>query len=143
MKFQAERIDAQSISGYGPGWVAVGGEKITSSVILGAHGLRRLWNVATFEELTREDMVQLSAIDAEVMLMGCGDRARFLPPSWQAPLFERRIGLESMESFAACRTYNILAAEGRNVVLALIQPPCELGTSPSDPQNVPGNEDSE
>ena len=45
MKFSPERIDAQSISGYGPGWVAVGGEKIHDSVILGAQGLRTPWPV--------------------------------------------------------------------------------------------------
>lgn len=128
MKFQPERIDAQSISGYGPGWVAVQGEKITSSIILGAHGLRQPWTVEEFDQLTPGHLIELAGIDAEVMLMGCGDRARFVPPAWQAPLLARRIGIECMDSFAACRTYNILAAEGRNVVLALIQ-----GGSESEP----------
>ena len=121
MKFQADPIDAQSISGYGPGWVAVDGETITSGVILGAQGLRQAWNVDSFDQLTREHLAELAQIDAEVMLLGCGARTRFVPPAWQAPMFERRIGLECMNSFAACRTYNILAGEGRNVVLALIQ----------------------
>ncbi len=127
MKFQPDHIDAQSISGYGPGWVAVGGEKITSGLILGSQGLRQPWDVSSFEQLTREHLLALAQIEAEVMLLGCGERTRFVPPAWQAPLFERRIGLECMDSFAACRTYNILAGEGRNVVLALIQSPASTG----------------
>ena len=121
MKFQAESIDAQSISGYGPGWVTVGGEKIESGVILSARGIKQLWDVNHFDQLTREHLAALADFEAEVMLLGCGPRTRFVPPAWQAPLFARRIGLECMDSFAACRTYNILAGEGRNVVLALIQ----------------------
>ena len=120
MKFSPERIDAQSISGYGPGWVLVGGEKITSSVILGSKGLRQPWEVQSFEQLTPEHFTHLATLEAEVMLMGSGERTRFVPPKWLAPLLVRRIGLESMDSFAACRTYNVLAAEGRNVVVALI-----------------------
>ena len=120
MKFSPERIDAQSISGYGPGWVAVAGEKIESSVILGAKGLRESWNVQSFEQLGPEHFAYLATLDAEVMLLGTGERTRFAPPKWLAPLYARRIGLESMDSFAACRTYNILAGEGRNVVVALI-----------------------
>ncbi|MGP1630212.1 MAG: Mth938-like domain-containing protein [Giesbergeria sp.] len=120
MKFSPERIDAQSISGYGPGWVAVGSEKITSSIILGANGVRQAWEVPSFEQLTPEHFVQLATLEAEVMLLGTGERTRFVPPKWLAPLFARRIGLETMDSFAACRTYNILAAEGRNVLVALI-----------------------
>ena len=123
MKFQPDRIDAQSISGYGPGWVAVGSEKIESSVILGARGLRLPWSPRRFEELTPEHFAELAALDAEVMLMGSGERTRFVPPAWLAPLFAMRIGLETMDSFAACRTYNILAGEGRNVVVALITAP--------------------
>ena len=120
MKFSPERIDAQSISGYGPGWVSVGSEKITSGVILGAKGFREAWPVQSFEALAPEHFAHLATLDAEVMLMGTGERTRFVPPKWLAPLFGRRIGLETMDSFAACRTYNILAAEGRNVVVALI-----------------------
>ncbi|ODS60890.1 MAG: hypothetical protein ABS38_12040 [Acidovorax sp. SCN 68-22] len=123
MKFSPERIDAQSISGYGPGWVAVGGEKIHDSVILGAQGLRTPWPVPSFEQLTAEHIAELATLEAEVMLLGTGERTRFVHPRWLAPLLARRIGLEAMDSFAACRTYNILAGEGRNVVLALIIAP--------------------
>jgi uncharacterized protein len=120
MKFQPERSDAQSITGYGPGWVSVGAEKIHSSIILGARGLRMAWPCASFEDLGPEHFEQLAALDAELILFGSGMRNRFAPPAWLQPLMARRIGVETMDTQAACRTYNILAGEGRNVIAALI-----------------------
>ena len=59
-------------------------------------------------------------VDAELIIFGSGVRNRFPPPAWLQPLMARRLGLETMDTPAACRTYNILASEGRNVVAALI-----------------------
>ena len=64
--------------------------------------------------------VQLATLEAELVILGSGTRNRFPPPAWLAPLMARRLGLETMDTAAACRTYNILAGEGRNVVAALI-----------------------
>jgi len=59
-------------------------------------------------------------------LFGSGSRLRFAPPAWLQPLMARRIGVETMDTQAACRTFNILSGEGRNVIAALI-----LDTPPS------------
>ena len=126
MKFQHESIDAQSISGYGPGWISVGPEKITDSVILSARGLRLPWHCARFEDLTPEHFAQLAELKAEVIVFGSGERTRFAPPAWLQPLMARRIGVESMGTQAACRTYNILVGEGRNVAVALLLEPGQL-----------------
>ena len=120
MKFQPDRSDAQTIQGYGPGWIGVAGERITHSVIIGAGGLRQAWPCARFEDLTPAHFEQLAGLDAELVIFGSGMRNRFPPPAWLAPLIARRLGLETMDTPAACRTYNILAGEGRNVVAALI-----------------------
>ncbi|MBY0455356.1 MAG: Mth938-like domain-containing protein [Burkholderiaceae bacterium] len=120
MKFQPDRASAQSITGYGPGWIGVGAEKISSSLVLGAQGLRMPWPCARFEDLTPAHFVQLAALEAELFIFGSGTRNRFPPPAWLQPLMARRIGIETMDTQAACRTYNILAGEGRNVVAALI-----------------------
>lgn len=120
MKFQPEHPDAQSITGYGPGWIGIGAEKVTDSVILGSRGLRLAWPCARFEDLTAEHFAQLAQLDAELIVFGSGARTRFAPPAWLQPLMARRIGVESMDTHAACRTYNILAGEGRNVVAALL-----------------------
>ncbi|AOG24750.1 Mth938-like domain-containing protein [Acidovorax sp. RAC01] len=120
MKFQPDRSEAQTISGYGPGWITVDGEKITHSVILGSKGTREPWACARFEDLTAEHFAQLALLEAELVIFGSGKRNRFPPPAWLAPLMAHRMGLETMDTAAACRTYNILASEGRTVVVALL-----------------------
>ena len=110
----------QTITAYGPGWISVDADKITSSVIISSRGERIAWNCGSFEDLTPEHFAQLAELDAEVVIFGSGARNRFPPPAWLQPLMARRMGLETMDTQAACRTYNILAGEGRNVVAALL-----------------------
>ena len=123
MKLQPDQSDVQSISGYGPGWVGVNGEKITHSVIIASKGQRIAWLAVRFEDLGPEHFAQLAALDSEVVIFGSGTRIRFPQPSWLRPLMERRIGIETMDTAAACRTYNILAQEGRSVAAALLLEP--------------------
>ena len=120
MKLQPDRFDVQSISGYGPGWVGVNGEKITASVIVASSGERIAWHASRFEDLTEEHFARVAALGIEVAIFGSGDRIRFPKPAWLKPLVEARIGLETMDTAAACRTYNILAQEGRHVAVALL-----------------------
>ncbi len=120
MKLQPDKSDVQSISGYGPGWIAVDGERIDSSVVISSTGLRLPWQCDRFADLGAEHFARLARIDTELVIFGSGDRIRFPDPLWLAPLMARRIGLETMDTRAACRTYNILAAEGRKVVVALL-----------------------
>ena len=122
MKFQPDPSSAHSISGYGPGWVAVGPEKIHHSIVLGPDGLRQPWDCERFEDLTPAHFARLAEIDAEMVLFGSGPRIRFVPPAWLAPLMQRRMGLETMDTAAACRTYNFLLGEGRRVAVALLLP---------------------
>jgi uncharacterized protein len=119
MKLQPDHSDAQTISGYGPGWVGVAGEKITHSVIIASGGERIAW-AARYEDLGPEHFVTLAELNVEVVIFGSGARIRFPKPAWIAPLAARRIGIETMDSAAACRTYNILAQEGRDVAVALL-----------------------
>jgi uncharacterized protein len=119
LKLQPDQSDAQTISGYGPGWVGVGSEKITHSVVLGSRGERFEW-AASFEQLGPEHFAQLAALKVEVVIFGSGPRLRFPRPAWIAPLAAARIGIETMDTAAACRTYNILAQEGREVAVALL-----------------------
>ena len=120
MKFQHERSDTQTITAYGPGWIGIDTDKVTASVVVGSRGQRIAWNCSRFEDLTPAHFAQLADLDAEVVIFGSGARNRFPPAAWLQPLMARRIGLETMDTQAACRTYNILAGEGRNVVAALL-----------------------
>lgn len=120
MKFQPDKANVQTVTGYGPGWIGVDGEKITHSVIVSSDGLRQAWPCTRFEDLTAEHFAELAKLETELVIFGSGQRNRFPPPAWLQPLMARRLGLETMDTAAACRTYNILAGEGRNVVAALL-----------------------
>jgi uncharacterized protein len=120
MKLQPDRFDVQAISGYGPGWVGVGTDRITHSVILSSSGERIDWEARSYEELGPAHFERLAQLQAEVVIFGSGGRIRFPRSAWLRPLAERGIGLETMDTAAACRTYNILAQEGRQVAVALL-----------------------
>ena len=120
MKLQPDAIQGPTITGYGPGWVAVNGEQVTFSLVLPSNGRRFAWGCKTFEDLTQLHFDQLATLDCELVVFGSGERIRFPDPAWLQALYARRIGVETMDTQAACRTYNFLAAEGRKVVAALL-----------------------
>jgi uncharacterized protein len=124
MKFQPDKVDVQTITAYGPGWVAVNGEKFTRSLLITSQGLKQTWTANAFDELSEPDFAPLASLGCEVLLFGSGNRLRFPKTEWLPALIAQRIGVESMDTAAACRTYNILAGEGRSVaaVLLLEQP---------------------
>ena len=98
-------------------------ERYSSSVVLLASGTVRPWGVARLDELTAEHFSELIGGDGpppELVLLGSGTRLRFVAPALLRPLIEQRIGVETMDTPAACRTFNILAGEGRRVVAALL-----------------------
>ena len=120
MKLEPDNFDVQTIQGYGSGWVGVQGEKIQHSVVIGSKGQRVDWHCKSFEDLTAAHFAQLAEFDAELVIFGSGSRLRFPQAAWLQPLMAKRMGLETMDTGAACRTYNILADEGRHVIVALV-----------------------
>ena len=124
MKLQPDKLDVQSILGYGSGWVGLGhngvAEKIERSIVIGSSGEKFDWQCARFEDLTEEHFTQLAATQPELVIFGSGTRLRFAPPVFMRTLMQKRIGIETMDILAACRTYNILAGEGRRVIAALL-----------------------
>jgi uncharacterized protein len=120
MKFHADKINVQSIKAYGSGWVQVADEKITESVIIGSRGERLPWHCASFEDLTAAHFEQLAGLKTELVIFGSGPRLRFVSPAMTQALIRQQIGMETMDTQAACRTYNILASEGRRVAVALL-----------------------
>ena len=124
MKLQPDRLDVQAILGYGPGWVGLGSngvaEKVERSIVIGSRGEKFDWNCARFEALTEEHFSMLAETQPELVIFGSGARLRFAPPALMRALMQRRIGIETMDTLAACRTYNILAGEGRQVIAALL-----------------------
>ncbi len=123
MKLQPDRIETQSVTAYGPGWIAIQGEKITHSVLITSEGLRIDWNCRSFKDLNAQHFAQLANLDVELIIFGSGEQLRFPQPEWLVEMMQRRLGLETMDTQAACRTYNILAGEGRKVAAALVLEP--------------------
>ena len=120
MKLQPDRIETQSITAYGPGWIAINGEKVTQSVVITSDGVRQIWGCNSFEELNLTHFSELANLNVELVIFGSGTRLKFPNPQWQVDLINKHVGLETMDTQAACRTYNILAGEGRKVAAALV-----------------------
>lgn len=120
MKFQPDVITTQFVQAYGPDWVQVANERLYSSVVLDSNGVRFAWNCQRFADLSAAHFEQLAQLQPELVLFGSGTRLRFPAAALTRALIERQIGLETMDVAAACRTYNVLAGEGRRVVVALL-----------------------
>lgn len=107
-------------TGYGEGYVQINGQNYGANLIVLPTRIIPDWHeggVATLSEAHFERMLEL---DCEIILLGTGKVLRFPHPSLSRSLLHARVGLEVMDSAAACRTYNILLAEGRKVAAALL-----------------------
>jgi uncharacterized protein len=113
---------ANLITHVGPDGIRVGQHRITRSAIVSATALIPDWPVNTIEALDWEALGPALRLDPEILLLGTGARAVFPASSLFAELAGRGIGLEAMDTAAACRTYNVLVFEDRPVVAALILP---------------------
>jgi len=121
MKLQPDAIaSANVITGYTESSVQVGAQSWSESLLLPWHGDVRPWGVVQFEQLGQAHFEAIAALEPELVLFGSGPRLRFASPQWLRPLMNKRIGIETMDTAAACRTYNLLVAEGRRVVAALL-----------------------
>jgi len=108
------------IRGYGPGQLRVGERTHTSSVIVTATTIIEDWRPASVQDLTAADLEPVLGLATEVVLLGTGAHQQFPDSAILRILYEQRIGVEIMDTSAACRTYNVLVSEGRSVAAALI-----------------------
>ncbi|MDE2441183.1 MAG: Mth938-like domain-containing protein [Betaproteobacteria bacterium] len=105
---------------YGDDFVAVNQEKYFANLILLPESIIQDWTSATVATLTEADMEALVKLGTEIILLGTGAKLRFPSGQLLRPFANAGIGLDVMDLQAACRTYNILAAEGRKVAAALL-----------------------
>lgn len=121
MKLQLDNpAGTNLIRGYGPGQLRIGETTHSTSLIVNASVVIAPWRPLTAQELTIEDLEPLLGLGPEVVLLGTGARQQFPDAQVLRLLYEQRIGVEVMDTSAACRTYNVLVTEGRNVAAALI-----------------------
>ncbi|BBB66701.1 hypothetical protein UNDYM_2448 [Undibacterium sp. YM2] len=110
----------QTITAYEKDSVEINAITYTYSLIVLPETKPQQWSATSFEQLSAEDFAQIEATIPDVVILGTGNKQRFVHPKLTAALAAKRIGVECMDNQAACRTYNILMAEGRKVALALI-----------------------
>ena len=121
----------QTVTGYEESAVEINAKRFEHSLIMLPEVPPVAWPVTAFDALSAEHFAAIEATDAHVVIFGTGARQRFVHPKLITALTARRIGVECMDNKAACRTYNILMAEGRKVALALLfeTPPANAQTA--------------
>ena len=121
MKIERDQPGGRNtFTGYGEGYVEVGGKRYHESLVVSADRIVAAWPAKSVDELSADHMAAIVELSPEIVLLGTGPVFHFAPPALLAPLYKAGVGVEVMDTPAACRTYNILLGEGRNVVAALI-----------------------
>ncbi len=120
MKIELERAGLNRIRQYGPGRITVNDTVLQQSFLLTPDQLYGDWLVTGVEALTETHFRRIAEIAPEVVLLGTGATLRFPAPAVMLPLIKAGIGLEVMNTPAACRTYNVLMGDGRRVLAALL-----------------------
>ena len=121
MKIEREQAEGKNLfTGYGDGYVEVNRARHSASLVVNGERLVTDWPAASIDALTADHLAAIVELKPEIVLLGTGREFRFPEPALLAPLYKAGIGVEAMDTPAACRTYNILLGEGRNVVAALI-----------------------
>ncbi len=110
----------QTVTAYDDSSVEINAIRFTHSLIVLPELQPLAWDVQHFSQLQAEHFAPIDALLPDVVILGTGARQQFIHPKHISMLTNRRIGVECMDSKAACRTYNILMAEGRKVALAII-----------------------
>ena len=129
MKIERERAEGRNaFTGYGEGYVEVNRARYSESLVVSGERLVTAWPAASVEALSADHMAAIVELKPEIVLLGSGATFKFSDAALLAPLYKAGIGVEVMDTPAACRTYNILLGEGRNVVAALVVVPAKAGT---------------
>ncbi|MFG6447333.1 Mth938-like domain-containing protein [Roseateles sp. BYS180W] len=121
MKFQLDQPQGgNTISKHQEGCVWVNARAYQHSLLVPWQGDVQAWPATRLDELQESHFEQVLALRPELVVFGSGSRLRFVHPRLYRALIDARIGVETMDLAAACRTYTVLASEGRSVVAALL-----------------------
>jgi uncharacterized protein len=124
LKFQPDTLDGvNNITHYDVDTLRINADGHSTSMLVPWVGQAKVWDARRVEDLTAAHFDALLGYEPEVVIFGSGPKLRFVSPALYRSLIERRIGVETMDSGAACRTYTVLANEGRRVVAAILLAP--------------------
>ncbi|MDP1939444.1 MAG: Mth938-like domain-containing protein [Gallionella sp.] len=112
--------DTKRFTGYADDHVLVNRERFDTSIVVGAETVHADWGVEDFDTLNEAHFEYFLTLKPEVLLLGTGDRKRFAHPLLYRALTNSGLGVELMDTSAACRTYNILVEEDRKVIAAIM-----------------------
>jgi len=107
------------ITAYESGSVKINDKIIVNPIIVSPEKIEP-WDIDSMDSLAENHLQKLLEYDPEILILGTGSRQCFPPPDLMRPVIQAGIGLEVMDTAAACRTYNILMTENRAVVVALL-----------------------
>ena len=120
MKFHLQSSTGTLVTGLGDGWIRVGATEYRENCVLTPDAVEPGFAPAGLDALGEDAFARLLALRPEIVLVGTGTAQRFLHPRLTQALGAAHVGVEVMDTRAACRTFNILVGEGRRVVAALI-----------------------
>jgi uncharacterized protein len=121
MKLHLAKTEGQNqFTGYGSGYVAVNNQRYERSIVVTPEAIHDTWAVTGVDAIGANELAFLLELKPEILLLGTGATHRFPGPAALREFARVQIGVESMDTAAACRTFNILMAEGRNVIAAII-----------------------
>ena len=123
MKFQPDSLAGTNIvTRHAPGELWVGATRYGHSLLVPWAGEVQAWDAQRPEDLQALHFEQVLGLAPELVIFGSGGRIRFVAPALMRALIDARIGVETMDTPAACRTFNVLVSEGRKAVAALLLP---------------------
>jgi len=125
--------DHLSIQSVTPDGLQIADRWYTGPLIISASELLTDWQAQQFGDLNEQQLEPVFGLKPEVVLVGTGPKQMFPAPELLMCFYRRGIGVEFMNTPAACRTFNVLVSEQRNVVAALLPP----GAGPAD-QSIKG-----
>jgi uncharacterized protein len=107
------------IKGYKPGLITINSESYSESIIVNSQQLIK-WPPSSLDDLLAEHLEHIIALKPEIILLGTGIHFKMPPAEQLEPIYRHGMGVECMDTGAACRTFSVLSSEGRNVIAALL-----------------------
>jgi uncharacterized protein len=121
MQFNLDsNVGKYQINSFKPGQVVINKQIYINSIIIAPEQIITNWQPQNYAEITEYDLKSILDLSPQIVIIGTGEQQHFLDQELLLPFLKQGIGIEIMNTDAACRTYNVLMSEGRNIVAGLL-----------------------